>query len=190
MGGLSKAGAKPRQGQPGGEQSRAGPILRNAKGWLRHIVAVARLRLAKAEAGTNLLEVALMLLFLGLLLLGVIDFGRAYYLRIEVANAAEAGALYGSRNPTDIAGIQSAATTDAPDVPGMTATATIGCECSDGSSSQSPCPATPLSCAVNVVNFVQVTTTATYTPIFNAWVIPGLPSSIALRGSAKVRQQY
>ena len=142
----------------------------------------------KSEQGDSLVEIAMLLPFLGLLLLGVIDFGRAYYLGIEVASAAEAGALYGSQNPTDTAGMQSAAITDAPDVPGMTATATIGCECSDGSSSQSPCPATPPTCAVNLVNYVQVTTTAIYTPMFRSWVIPGLPSSITLHGSAKMRQ--
>jgi len=143
---------------------------------------------AKSERGTSLVELALLLPVLGLLLLGVIDFGRAYYLSIEVQNAAEAGALYGSQNITDTAGMQSAATTDASDVPGMTATASVGCECSDGSSSQSPCPATPPSCAVNVVNYAQVTTSASYTPLFHTWIIPGLPASITLHGSAKVRQ--
>ena len=143
---------------------------------------------AASESGTGLLEVALVLPFLGLLLLGVIDFGRGYYLSIEVQNAAEAGALYGSQNPSDTAGMQSAATTDAPDVPGMTATAAAGCECSDGTSSQSPCPTTSLSCAVNIVNYAQVNTTATYSPWFVSWIIPGLPSSITLHGSAKVRQ--
>lgn len=150
----------------------------------------------KPESGASLVEIALVLPLIGLLLLGVIDFGRAYYLGVEVQSAAEAGALYGTQNMTDIAGIQSAATTDAPNVPGISATATNGCECSDGTSSTasaSPttnaCPAPP-SCtgSLSLVNYVQVTTTATYSTLFHSWIIPGLPTSITLKGSAKMRQ--
>jgi Flp pilus assembly protein TadG len=142
-------------------------------------------------------EVTVILPVLGLLLLGVIDFGRAYYLGIEVQNAAEAGALYGTQNLTDITGMQSAATTDAPNVSGITATATNGCECSDGSNSTasaspttSACPAPP-SCtgSLTLISYVQVNTTATYTTLFHSWIVPGLPTTITLKGSAKMRQQ-
>jgi len=136
-----------------------------------------------AEGGTNLAEFALLLPLLCLLLLGVIDFGRAYYLNIEVSNAAYAGAMYGTQNYTDTTGMQSAALGDAQDVSGMTATATYGCECSDGSSVTPLCGSQP-SCAVNYVDYVQVTTSVTYRPIF-PW--PGIPSSIALQGSARLR---
>jgi len=146
----------------------------------------------KSERGASLVEIALLLPFLGLLLLGVIDFGRAFYLSIEVQNAAEAAALYGAQNITDTTGIENAAVNDAANVPGMSTssvTVTTGCECSNGTSSQSPCPGTPPTCPANVVNFVQVTTSATYKPWFSSWMIPGLPSPITLNGSAKVRQQ-
>jgi len=142
----------------------------------------------KSERGASLVEMSLIVPFLGLLLLGVIDFGRAFYLSIEVQNAAEAGALYGSQNPTDTTGIESAATTDAPDVSGMTVTTSSGCECNDGTLSASPCPTPAPACPVNVVNYVQVTTAATYTPWLHTWLIPGLPSSMNLKGSAKLRQ--
>jgi Flp pilus assembly protein TadG len=136
-----------------------------------------------SESGSSLVEFGLMLPFLALLLLGVIDFGRAYYLSIVVAGAAHTGALYGAQNPRDTTGMQNAATGDAPDVPGITATATYGCECSDGSNAVPSCSAPP-TCSVNVVNYVQVTTSATYKPMF-PW--PGIPSSLSLRGSAKLR---
>ena len=139
----------------------------------------------KSRRGASLLEMAFLVPVLMLLLVAVIDFGRAYYLTIELANAAEAGALYGANNPGDTTGMQNAATTDAPDVPGITATATMGCECSDGTSAQSPCPATAPTCSVNVVNFVQVTTTATYNTLFH---YPGIPSSFALTGKSKMRE--
>jgi Flp pilus assembly protein TadG len=135
------------------------------------------------EQGASLLEFALMLPFLALLLVGVIDFGRAYYVNVEVSNAAYTGALYGTQNHSDITGMQNAATGDAPDISGMTATATYGCECSDGTNAVVSCTSQP-SCGVNVVNYVQVTTSATYKPIF-PW--PGIPSSLAMQGVARLR---
>ena len=140
--------------------------------------------LTRPERGESLVELALLLPFLCLLLIGVIDFGRAYYLSIEVTNAANTGALYGTKNSKDTTGMQNAALGDAPDVPGVTATATYGCECSDGSSAVAPCPATPPSCGVNLVNYVQVITSATYTPLF-PW--PGIPATISLQGKARLR---
>ncbi|MFZ0962635.1 MAG: TadE/TadG family type IV pilus assembly protein [Terriglobia bacterium] len=139
--------------------------------------------LATREHGASLVEFGLMLPFLALLLLGVIDFGRAYYVQIEVSNAAYTGALYGTQNPTDTTGMQNAATGDAADITGMSAAATYGCECSDGSNAVPSCSSRP-SCGVNVLNYVQVTTSATYKPMF-PW--PGIPSSISLGGSAKLR---
>src|ERR1700720_3185186 len=115
--------------------------------------------LIRAERGQSLVELGLMLPVLGLLLFGAIDFGRAYYLSIEVTNAARAGAQFGVENASS-AGMQNAATSDAPDVPGITATASYGCECPDGSGQIPGCSSSP-GCA-NAVNYVQVTTTATY----------------------------
>ena len=145
--------------------------------------------LAGTERGSSLIELAVLLPVLSFLLLGVIDFGRAYYLSIEVANAAHAGALYGIGNTGDLSGMQTAATNDAVNVPGMTAVATNGCECSDFSASYTlaQCVSiTPPTCTspVTLVNYVQVTTSATYTTMF-PW--PGIPSSFALNGSAKIR---
>jgi Flp pilus assembly protein TadG len=139
--------------------------------------------LTRSERGESLVEFALMLPFLGLLLLGVIDFGRAYYLSIEVTSAAHTGALYGVRNPSDTTGMQSAAIGDAADISSITATATYGCECSDGSNAVAPCSVRP-SCSTNVVNYVQVNTSATYKPMF-PW--PGIPGTMTLRGMARLR---
>jgi len=154
---------------------------------LRHRRLSTCAALARREGGAALAEFAVTLPFLALLLLGVIDLGRAYYLKIEVSDAAYAGALYGSRNTSDTTGMQSAATANAPDVPAsmsFSATATNGCECSDGTNPVSPCPTTPPTCSVNVVTYVQVATSATYKPLF-PW--PGIPSSITLQGLARLR---
>ena len=67
----------------------------------------------------------------------------------------------------------------------LTATAAIGCECSDGTSAASPCPTTPPTCTYNLVNFVQVTTTANYKPMF-PW--PGIPTgTLTLQGFSRLR---
>jgi Flp pilus assembly protein TadG len=137
--------------------------------------------LVRSERGSSLVELALMLPVLGLLLFGAIDFGRGYYLSIEVTNAARAGAQFGLSNAST-ARMQSAATSDAPDVAGITATATYGCECPDGTGQIPNCSSSP-GCA-NAVNYVQVTTNATYTPLI-PW--PGVPSSIPLQGQATMR---
>ena len=141
------------------------------------------LRILRQDEGSSLIELALLIPPLLLVLVGAIDFGRGYYVAIEVASAAEAGALYGSLNPTDDAGMRAAAVLDAHDVSTMTVTSSDGCECSDGTSAIVSCSATP-SCAVNVVNYVEVDTAVTYTPILK---YPGLSSSYSLTGKSRMR---
>lgn len=137
-----------------------------------------------AENGGSLVEMALTLPLLFLLLFGAVDFGRAYYLAMEVAGAAHAGAEYGAQNPTDIAGIRTAALTDAPDVPGLTvSTPSFGCECSDGTSFSASCTVAP-SCTYNVVYRVTVSVSASYKPLI-PW--PSIPSSMTLTNSATMR---
>ncbi|MBE7159246.1 MAG: pilus assembly protein, partial [Rhodospirillales bacterium] len=62
-----------------------------------------------------MVELALLLPLLLLLLVGAVDLGRAFYVAIEVSSAASAGAVYGTQNPTDTAGMQNAAALNAPD---------------------------------------------------------------------------
>jgi TadE-like protein len=143
----------------------------------------------RSQSGASLVELAVVLPFLLLLVLGAVDFGRAYYLSIEVANAARAGAQYGVRNSADIPGMQNAALSDGADVPGLSAVATSGCECSDGSDSVANCSSPP-TCPggaggpIYLVNFVQVSTTATYRPVI-PW--PGGTISIPMSGQARLR---
>jgi Flp pilus assembly protein TadG len=141
----------------------------------------------RCEVGSSLVELALVLPVLFLLLLGVFDFGRAYYLAIEISQAAHSAALYGSQNPTDTTGMQYAAVADASDVPNFTissVTATYGCECSDGSLAVAGCTANPSCGTMNVVDYVQVNTSTSYSALFP---YPGIPSPLTLRGSARMR---
>jgi Flp pilus assembly protein TadG len=149
--------------------------------------AGARRTSGRSQRGASFIELALMMPLLSLLLVGVIDMGRAFYLSIEVNDAARAGAQYAFQNSAtekDNAGITTAATSDAPDVPGITLTPAPvhGCMCSDGTNQSANCTTTPTcNAGSRVVNYVNVNTRATYTPIFT-W--PGVPSSITIRGQA------
>lgn len=141
------------------------------------------LKIASSETGSSLVEMAFFLPVLFLLMMGVVDFGRAYYLANEVAGAAHAGAVYGSQDITDTTGMQNAAKLNAPDVSGLSASASWGCECSDGTSRSASCTATP-TCSVNVVYYATVTATETYKPIM-PWT--GINSSMTITRSATMR---
>ena len=158
---------------------------------------LARLRiLCKANQGAALVELALMTPILLLLVFGAIDFGRAFYVYLEVVNAAHAGAEYGSLNPTVTANIVTAATQKQIDnvVAWSTPVVAYGCECTDGSSytaNASNCSLAPTCTAsANRSNFavhrVKVTTSAVYTTIV-PWA--GFPSTFTLSATATARGQ-
>jgi Flp pilus assembly protein TadG len=140
----------------------------------------------QGEEGSSLIEVALTAPLLIFLLVGAIDFGRAFRMSIELAAAAQSGALYGVQNPSDTTGMASAAMLDANDAPSMQAVAIYGCECSDGSSASVSCSAVP-TCSYNVVNYVEVDTSINYSPIL---IYPGISSPVALHGTAKMRAAH
>ncbi|SEC14234.1 TadE/TadG family type IV pilus assembly protein [Terriglobus roseus] len=140
-------------------------------------------RKLRGDSGSSLLEAALVAPVLILILVAAYDFGRAYVVGIQLSSATQAGALYGMQTPTDITGVVAAANLNATGITGITTTATFGCECSDGSSVVAGCAAGPV-CAFNVLNYVDVISTTTYTPILR---YPGIPASIAMRSESRVR---
>lgn len=146
--------------------------------------------LLRCQSGQNLVEAAIVLPILVALLAGAIDFGRAYYVCVELKAAAHAGALYGSQYPSDSAGMKAAATSNAPDLSSdatfAVSTPTIGCECSDHTNVNSPCPTGTLpSCSSStLVYYVSVTTSITYKPLL-PW--PGIPSSSTLSETVEMR---
>jgi Flp pilus assembly protein TadG len=112
-------------------------------------------------------ELALSLPLLLMMFLVVVETGRAFYIAISLANAARAGVQYGSQSLTtaaDSAGMQSAATNNAPNLVSMTATATHFCVCSDGSAST--CLATDCAGSHRLL-YTQVNTSASYTPLIS-----------------------
>src|SRR5690349_7378698 len=91
----------------------------------------------RTRRGSVLVEFALLSPFLLLLLAGCLDIGFLLRTALCVAEAARAGAQYGSTSPAkayDTAGIQAAALDAAPNTPGLSATSERVCYCSDGTS--------------------------------------------------------
>src|SRR5690349_5637107 len=58
------------------------------------------------ERGQSLVELAVSLLVLLYLLSGAVEFGIAFFQFVQLRDAAQEGALYGSMNPSDNAGIR------------------------------------------------------------------------------------
>lgn len=58
------------------------------------------------QKGQSLVEFSFLAVFLIILLAGMLDFGRAYFIFIEMRDAAQEGASYGSFEPYDFSGIE------------------------------------------------------------------------------------
>jgi Flp pilus assembly protein TadG len=131
--------------------------------------------------GQALVEVALTAPLLILLLLGAAELGQVAFAAIEVANAASAGVQYGAQTTitaSDTTGIQTAASDDASNLTGLTATSSFTCICSNGSAST----CLPTDCSTsNIEEILTVKTQASVTPLIH---LPGLPRPFTLRGQA------
>jgi Flp pilus assembly protein TadG len=133
--------------------------------------------------GTAVVEFALAAPLLLLLAAGVLDFAMALRTATAVADAARAGAQYGSlsaTNASDTAGIRAAALAAAPGIAGMTATVVKSCQC-PGVGAVS-CAGTCTGGAMQV--YVQVTTQATAPTVFR---YAGVPFSGAVTSRASMR---
>ena len=142
-----------------------------------------RLSFLREQLGSSLIETTVLLPVLLLLLVGAVDYGRGFFAAMEVSSAAESGAMYGTTNPTDGAGIISMAQMDAKDVSGLNVSSSYGCECADGTGAVLNC-ATTLICTNNVIRYVDVSTSANYSPILP---YPLIPSSFPLTGHSRMR---
>ena len=168
--------------------------------------------LVRKDSGSALVELALTVPVLLFIMIGAAELGRMAYYAIEVQNAARAAVAYGSRGETsaaDTAGMTTAADNEAPNMGNLNVTATQSCVCqsinastgavSDGSQqSAATCAGGAASSAANctaaapsypnLVNYVNVTTTATVHTMFNySWLGLGLPSTYTLNGYAQMR---
>jgi len=152
-----------------------------------------------AQRGGVLAEFAVVIPVALLLLLGAVDFGRVMALASASANAAHAGAQYGSQNAQlagDIEGMRTVVINDLasssvlkasnPDENGITLsdfiiTPELYCQCADGSE---------ISCSNqcgggnNPMVFVRVQVDTTFTTLFN---YPGIPSEVQISRVAVLR---
>jgi Flp pilus assembly protein TadG len=59
----------------------------------------------KGERGQSLVEMAISIVILLYLLAGAVEFGLAFFQFVQLRDAAQEGALYGSMNPGDLDGV-------------------------------------------------------------------------------------
>ena len=139
---------------------------------------------SRGPRGQASVELALSLPLLLMILLVVVETGRAFYIAISVSNAARAGVQYGSQNLStagDNAGMEQAAANDAPNITGMTTTATHFCQCSDGS--PSTCLSTDCASSHRLL-YTQVNTRAPYAPLID---FMGILPTMSISGKAVMR---
>jgi Flp pilus assembly protein TadG len=156
---------------------------------LRGIRARQAQRDGLATAGAATVELALIIPVLVLIMLGLMDMGRVFYGAITVASAARAGVAYGSMSAVhadDIPAMRAAATADAIDRTGLTFSAAKSCECPDETPSTVSCTLSVCMDGTTVRIYVETTVTGTFNTTLP---YPGIPSSITLTRTAKMRAQ-
>jgi Flp pilus assembly protein TadG len=132
------------------------------------------------ERGQSLVETALVFPVMVTLLVGAAEMTRVVRASISIANAAKAGAQYGTQSgytAQDSTGIATAASNEVPNLT-LTTTSSIACLCSDGSAST--CLNTDCSSS-HIEETVTVNTSATVSPTIQ---LPGLPKSYTVKGQA------
>ena len=153
---------------------------------------------ARGEAGTAVVEVAILAPVFIFLLVGLIEVGRFAYFALLAANAARAGAQYGAQDMTtmvDSTGMTTAAVTDAQNGLGIanwTAPGAVTANCyytttTGGvtagwdlcSNLTGPPPA-----GTTYTYYVQVNVTGTFSSILS---YPGIPKTLPVSGSATMR---
>lgn len=150
-----------------------------------------RLETACSERGAAFVELAVTMPLLVVVVLGTVDFGRAFYTAMELNNAARAGAQYGAQSlatSADIAGMTAVATAASPNIGTYVVTAGApACVCGTPGNPSLTTIACSGTCGTGHL-IVHVTVSATKTfSMFSTF--PGLPSSVPITRTAKMRSQ-
>jgi len=151
----------------------------------------------RGEAGSALVELALMMPIMMFLLVAALEFARVAYAAIEVSNAAKAAVQYGASSvaaSADATGMLNAAQSDAQDLQTTAAggtslisfpvAPTLTGVCSDGSA----CTGTGNTCTntdCTGTHIESVLTVQTQATISSPFKLPGLPSTYRLNGRAQ-----
>lgn len=150
----------------------------------------------KSQAGGALVEFAICIPLLMLLLVGLIEIGRVAYFGIEVANAARAGAQYGSLSYPTTGGskMNVAASKDGQNtISSLTTSGRYVCACWNPVTGQSrPTAPTVAACSTacstggHLVTYAQVTVSGTIRALFNYSSL-GLPDHWDITRVATIR---
>ena len=146
---------------------------------------------ARSCKGAATAELAMFVPLAFVLLLGSVDFGRAFYELTAIANAATSGARYGAHDTThsgDITGIRRAVTDDLKNsvaVETVAVDAERYCNCDDGAE---------IDCATGSCaggngarrTYVRVRVEKPFTTLFP---YPGVPKAVTLSREAQMRVQ-
>lgn len=138
-----------------------------------------------SEAGSVVVEFALILPVLAFLFIGMVDFGLGVRQAVIVSEAAHAGTRFGSLpgKSTDLQGMQNAAIASAAGLSPFTATATNWCSCTANGARVS-CTGGTVCGGTAPLGYAQVSTSASL-PVLLGY--PGLPVSFPLSGFSAVR---
>jgi len=147
--------------------------------------AIKKRRSSNKQAGSVLVEAAIMLPVLILFFLGAVDFARLLFTAVQLGNAVTAGAEYGSRSLTaaqNTSVINSTVTGDASKLTGVVAASSTYCTC--------PGSSTPVGCTTICSGYgtpkMYVSVTGSYTwSSFVRW--PQVPNTVALTRTVVMR---
>ena len=138
-------------------------------------------------SGAAMAELVILAPLLLLVMLGLVEAGRAGDLAVTVASAARAGVQYGSQttaSAADTTGMQTAATNDANN-PNVTAVASKYCQCEDLSASV--CGQAG-ACSANHQNtYVKVIVTGTESSVINYAPLPAALRAVSITTTAIMR---
>lgn len=143
-------------------------------------------RVVRARDGVGAIEFAVIAGLLSIVLLGIVDFGLGFWEKMQVGNAARAGADYARKNGFNATNIATAVV-NATNLPGVQATPapTQACGCPDATTG-----VTPQTCGQSCPGgdipgtFVTVNAQVSYSPLFS-W--PGLGHQLTLASTVTVR---
>jgi Flp pilus assembly protein TadG len=142
-----------------------------------------------SQRGAALVEFVVALPVLLVVLIGTIDFGRVFYMAIALTDAARAGAQYGAHSLTrsaDVSGMQAAAVAAAPNLSGLTATATRTCQCAPDNGATFTNAACTGTCPFgeHLVIAVIVDASKPFTTIAK---FPGIPRTLTVNRTSRLR---
>ena len=148
-----------------------------------------------SRQGNAAVEMAVCVPLLMAMVLGAIDFGRLHFEAMVVRNAATIGSFYGAQSiqyAADSAGIEAAATSEAVDISGYTATHDVICQClnanEDYNSGVTQATCNEADCGAYGVPRVYVRTRSQKTFSTMGWY-PGVPQTTTMDMRGWVRVQ-